>query len=595
MGIEHAERLAALRDQMAHAGITAYLVPRSDEFLGEYVPPHAERLAWLTGFSGSAGFALILADRAAVFSDGRYTLQLSQQVDRNLYQTGSMMGTGLIDWFADQQVAGLVIWFDPALHSVADIKRLESLLEPFAVTLRSIPGNLVDKIWRDQPDPPRTSVEPFLETFAGRSSAQKRQLIADQLSSDGYAAAVLADPADLAWLLNIRGRDVPHTPLALSAGVIYDDSSVDWIIDPIRVSDDILRSLGNAVRIVPPNMVPDMIMKMKAKVGREPVLMDDRKTSFQFAKLLEDRNVRLIFGKDPCIIPRACKTVAEQTAMRDAHRKDAVALIRFMMWFEENLPSGKLDELKIASKLEDFRARDPAFRGTSFDTIAGMGPNGAIIHYHANAATNRKIKPDSLLLLDSGAQYAGGTTDITRTFAVGTATEEMQAHYTAVLRAHIALASARFPHGTKGVQLDALPRAILWRDGLDYNHGTGHGVGCFLSVHEDAASISPRGQDVMLPGMIVSNEPGYYRAGDYGIRLENLVLCVASTNLPETFLEFETITLVPFDPQLARLSHMTSSERDWLAAYHTRIVDEIGPLLLPHERTWLEAVCGYFC
>lgn len=593
-----AEKLTALRAQMQEAGVAGYLVPRADEFLDEYVPPSAERLSWLTGFDGSAGFALVLPEHAVVMSDSRYTIQLKQQVDKAVFETADVGRDGIAGWLKKHDVANITIGFDPSLHSVAEIKRLEKETEALGANFRPVTENLIDRVWSDRPLSPRTSVEPFLEVFAGRSAAQKRELIADQLTTDGFAAAVLPSPADMAWLLNIRGRDVPHTPLALSMGVIYADGSVDWVIDPMRISPEIQRSLGNAVRIVPPENMADMVMKLKAKVGREPVLMDDRSTTYRLAQMLEDRNVRITLGKNPVIIPRACKTAEEQNSMRESHRKDAVAMIRFLHWLDEEAPKGKLDEMMVADKLISLRGMDPAWRDTSFDTIAGMGPNGAIVHYRATEKTNRKIKPDGLLLVDSGAQYAGGTTDITRTILVGEATDEMRTHYTAVLKAHIAMADAVFAKGTNGVQIDAIVRAPLWRQGMDFGHGTGHGVGCYLSVHEDGPRISSRGTEVLLPGMVVSNEPGYYREGEYGIRLENLVLVVPSTRATSTdqlFYEFETLSLVPFDPNLTRLSMLTQAEQEWLATYHTRILEVVGPMLAGPERRWLEAIIKYFC
>lgn len=594
------EKLAALRDEMARSGVQGYLVPRSDEFLGEYVPESAERLAWLTGFTGSAGFAVVLEARAAVFSDSRYTIQLGQQIDNLLFEAERLKPSALKGWIERHGVRGITMGFDPELHSVAEIKQIEVDLAPFDITLKPIvgsagiaQGNLIDRIWTHRPGAPRSSVEPFLEVFAGRSAAQKREQIADDLQRDGYAAAILPDPLDMAWLLNIRGRDVVHTPVALSFGIIYADSSVDWVIDPARVDAEIARSLGNAVRIVPPEGVSDMIMKLKARAGRDPVLMDEHKTTYRLAQLLDDRNVNLKFGKDPCCLPRACKNEAEQQAMRDAHRKDGVAVVRFLYWLAQEALIGKITEITIDEKLKFFRAKDPAWRDSSFDTIAGMGPNGAIVHYRAMPETARVIGPDGLLLIDSGAQYACGTTDITRVVAIGTPDSAMRDHYTKVLKAHIAMADAIFPAGTTGVQIDTITRTPLWRAGMDFAHGTGHGVGVYLSVHEDGVSISSRGTGVLQPGMIVSDEPGYYLEGQYGIRLENLVL-VKSSDRVAGQLEFETLTLVPFEPHLVKMSALTQDEKDWLAAYHTRVRDVIGPLLPDAERAWLDAVCGYF-
>lgn len=595
-----AHRVARLRAEMEKAGLDGYLVPRAGPYLGEYMAACDERLSWLTGFTGSAGLALILKERAVVMSDSRYTAQLKDEVDRKIFQTGDSTTQGVHGWMKQVNASGIKIGFDPALFGIGEIKRMGEQLEPLATTLAPLNDNLVDMIWNDQPEMPHTGVEPFLDIYAGLAAREKIQMISDELKRVGMAAAFMSDPADLAWLLNIRARDTEHTPVAFSRGVIYADGNVEWVIDPLRVPLDIKKNLGNVVQVTPPENLHETIMRLKSRVGKEPVLIDERYTSYRLAQMMEDRNITLKPGRSPVIIPRACKTVSEQKSIREAQIKDSVALIRFLAWFDGESPRGMLDEIGVADKLLSFRKLDPAFRGTSFDTIAGFGAHGALPHYRANEKTNKRITGDNLLLLDSGGQYVGGTTDITRTIAVGQPSEDMQMHYTSVLKAHIAVARAVFPRGTTGGFLDAVARAPLWARGLDFGHRLGHGVGCFMGVHEDAVSLTLRGQDTIEKGMYVSNEPAYYRVGEYGIRLENLVLVVDAPEMPvadgpQVFYTLDTVSLVPFDPSLTKLSMLNGEEKEWLVGYHTRILDVVGPLLPASDRAWLETVCKYFC
>lgn len=593
-------RVADLRAQMELLGIEGYLIPRASAYLGEYMSESDERLAWLTGFTGSAGIALVLKDRAVVMSDSRYTAQLREQVERTVFQTGDSVAQGIHGWLKQVGTENAKIGFDPALFSIGEIRKLTEQLVPLCITLEPIQDNLIDMIWHDRADPPHSGVEPFLDVYAGMAARDKIQMIADTLKQMNVAAAFLSDPADMAWLLNVRARDCPHIPIALSRGVIYADGQVEWVIDPLRVPLEIKKNLGNAVQITPPESLEETVMRIKARAVRDPVLIDERATSYRLAQMLEDRNIVLKPGRSPVVIPRACKTNAEQTSIREMQIKDAVALIRFLAWFDSEAPRGMLDEIGVADKLLSFRKLEPAFRGLSFDTIAGFGAHGALPHYRATAKTSKRITGDSLLLLDSGGQYVGGTTDITRTLAVGTPTDAMQEDYTAVLKAHIAVARAVFPRGTAGGFLDAIARAPLWARGLDFGHRLGHGVGCYLGVHEDAANLSMKGPPEALErGMYVSNEPAYYKTGAYGIRLENLVL-VVDADLPPgvtdgtMYYALDTVSLVPFDPALTKLSRLNREEKEWLAAYHTRILDTVGPLLPASDRAWLETVVRYF-
>lgn len=594
-----AVRLAAVRAQFARHGLGGYLVPRSDEYLGEYVPAGAERLSWLTGFTGSNGLAVVLADHAIVLTDPRYSIQVKNETDRRLYATSdrSQHPDGIKEWLQKVGAQGVTIGFDPRLHGIADIRNRRAQLEGLGIALRPVDENLIDTIWHDQPDIPHTGVESFLEAYAGLTSTDKRLMIGEQLQKSGVVAAFLSDPTDLAWLLNIRARDLAYTPIAFSRGLIYADGTVEWFIDPLRVSLEIRRNLGNAVNIVPPENMPDSIMRLKAKAGRDKVLVDERMTNYALAQMLEDRNIALQLGESPIIKPRAIKTVAEQNAIKDAHRKDAAAIVRFLAWFSDEAPHGRLDELGAVDKLLSFRKQDPAFRSQSFDTIAGYAANGAIVHYHVTPKTNKRITGNGLLLMDSGAQYVGGTTDITRVLLMGEATDDMCTHYTAVLKSHIAVARAVFPVGAVGSFIDAVARGPLWRQGLDFGHRVGHGVGCYLSVHEPAADLSAKSQDELKLGMVLSNEPGYYRDDHYGIRLESLVIVTPMGRVladGRDVLGFETITLVPFDPSLTKLSMLDADEKLWLSTYHQHVINEIGPLVDPATRAWLGTVCTYF-
>ncbi len=594
MMLSQSERIAALRSEMVKVGVDGYLIPRGDEYLGEYVPPCNERLEWVTGFTGSNGVALLVATKGVVVTDARYGIQVRAQVDRKFFETTDQFNDGLVKFIQKHKIQNVTIGFDPAVHGIAAIRNLRAQLDPFGIILKPIDGNLVDRIWHDRPLAPHSGVEAFLETYAGLSAADKRTIIAEKLNDMGVAAAFLADPTDIAWLLNVRARDLAMVPVALSRAVIYADGTVEWVIDPLRVPLEVKRNLGNAVSIMPPESFPETIMRLKSRALRDPVLVDERMTSYAIAQMMEDRNIILKLGTSPVVIPRACKTSAEQQSIRDAHRRDAVALIRFLSWFEGEVGRGQLDELAVADKILWFRKQDPAFRGPSFETIAGYGSNGAIVHYRADENTSRKIMGNGLLLLDSGGQYVGGTTDITRVLAVGDPTDEMRVHYTTVLKSHIAVARAVFPRGTSGAFLDALSRAPLWVGGIDYGHRLGHGVGCFLSVHEPSVDLSAKGRDEIFLGMLISNEPGYYREGEYGIRLENLVLVVPADMVGPEYRTLDTVSLVPFDPALTKLSMLSAEEKEWLSAYHTRILDEIGPMLPQADRMWAEMTCRYF-
>ncbi len=586
-----AERLAALRAALAAAGVDGFLVPRADEHLGEYVPAAAERLAWLTGFTGSAGLAVVLADRAAaVFTDGRYTLQLAQQTDPALWERRHSIDEPPQDWLT-QHAAGRRIGYDPWLHAEPQLARFEAA----GVTLVPLEPNPLDTVWADRPPPPASPVAPHPLEFAGLPSAEKREAAAAALREAGEAACVLSDPSSIAWLLNIRGADVPFTPLPLSFALLRADGSADLFLDPARCDAAARAWLGNDVAVRPRS---ELGPALDALAGRR-VRVDAEATPAWFARRLRAAGAELRNGEDPCRLPRACKNAVERDGARAAHRRDAVALARFLRWFAEAAPAGRETEMSAAARLLALRAEaGPEFRGESFPAISGAGPHGAIVHYRVTADSDRAIGANECYLIDSGAQYRDGTTDVTRTLWTGpdAPPAELRERVTRVLRGHVALATLRFPAGVAGPHLDAIARRPLWDAGLDYDHGTGHGVGSFLSVHEGPAAFSRAAKPVPLrEGMILSDEPGFYETGAYGIRLENLLLVRRAAELAgarKPFLEFETLTLAPFDRRLIAPALLTEAERAWLDAYHARVAAEVAPLLDPATAAWLRAACA---
>ncbi|HEX9466022.1 MAG TPA: aminopeptidase P family protein [Alphaproteobacteria bacterium] len=586
-------RLEAFRAELARRQLAGFVLARGDEHQGEYVAPRAERLAWLTGFTGSAGLAVILAARAAVLTDGRYTLQVRTQVDIGLFETRHITEQPAGDWLAENAKPGDRIGFDPRLATPDGIARLRAGAERAGATLVAVDDNPVDAVWTGQPPPPISPTVPHDVRFAGRNSADKRADLAERLKKDDYAAAVLSDPASVAWLLNIRGGDVPHTPLALSFAILHADASVELFIDPRKLTPAARTELGNGVRVAGPDELgPALEALGKGRNGHKPrVLTDSATGSVWISSRLEKGGAAGVRGTDIAALPKARKNAIELAGTRAAHVRDGAALSRFLAWFAAEAPTARLHEVEVAERLFEFRRGGAGFRDTSFDTIAGAGPNGAIVHYRAMPATSRKIEPDMLFLLDSGAQYLDGTTDVTRTLAVGRPSAQQRDRFTRVLKGHIALARARFPRGTSGSQLDTLARTALWEAGLDYDHGTGHGVGSYLAVHEGPQRISKVPNTVGLePGMIVSNEPGYYKTGEYGIRLENLIAVQRLGEDPAadgpTF-GFETLTLAPFDRALVDVPLLTAREIEWLDAYHARVRDTLAPLVDEATRAWL--------
>ncbi|MGB0625516.1 MAG: aminopeptidase P family protein [Alphaproteobacteria bacterium] len=582
-----ADRLGALRARLDEAGLDGFVVPHADAHQNEFLPPDAERLAWLTGFTGSAGTAVVLRERAAIFVDGRYTLQVRDQADGDLYEFRHLIEEPVAGWLTEHLPAGARLGYDPWLHTKSQAERLARAADRAGAELVPVAENPLDATWTDRPPAPRTPVVPHEGRFAGRDSAVKRTEIAEIIKGGGADATVLTQPDSIAWLLNIRGADVDHTPLPLSFAILHADASVDWFVAAEKLTDELAPHLGDRVRVHVPEAFADAL---EGLAGRRVLVSADTAAAWVFDRLADAEVLR---GDDPVTRPKAIKNTTELEGTRVAHLRDALALARFLHWLDCTAPGGGVDEMSAAAKLEDFRRTGEHFRDTSFDTISGAGPNGAIVHYRVTPGTKRALGDGELYLVDSGAQYLDGTTDVTRTIAIGTPTDEMRDRFTRVLKGHIALAALRFPAGTTGAQIDAFARAALWQAGIDYDHGTGHGVGSYLGVHEGPQRISKAGGSVALaPGMIVSNEPGYYRAGEYGIRIENLVAVSPAEDIvggERPMLGFETLTLAPIDRRLIDTVLLDRAEREWLDAYHARVASEVGPLLDGDVRDWLMA------
>ncbi len=574
-------RLAALREVMAAEGVDAFLVPRADAFQGEYVAPRDERLAWLTGFTGSAGFCAVLAGTAGLFVDGRYTLQAAQQVDHGAFNVVPWPQTKLADWLAGHLRSGGTVGFDPWLHTVKEIADLRAKGEDHGLTYREC-ANLVDSVWPEQPDPPRGAFRVHPDALAGESHGDKRARLATELAGAGHAAAVLTSPDSIAWLLNIRGSDIRCNPVPHAFALLHETGAVELFADPAKVTADVRAHFGAEVALHPPEAFATRLAELTA-----PVRIDPASAPVAVERALPQP----VHGADPCVLPKARKTAAEIAGMEAAHRRDAAAMCRFLAWLDEAAPTGTLTEIAVVARLEEERRRAPELVEISFDTICGAGPHGAIVHYRVTTETDAPVTPGDLLLIDSGGQYVDGTTDITRTVATGPVTDAQREAFTLVLKGMIAIHRARWPKGVAGRDLDALARIALWRAGRDYDHGTGHGVGAALSVHEGPQRLS-RVSDVALEaGMVLSNEPGYYRAGEWGIRLENLVHVVPAPPVEGTdareMLSFATLTWVPIDRRLVDPRLLDRDEAAWLDAYHADVRARVGPLVEGAAADWL--------
>ncbi|MHA6344500.1 aminopeptidase P family protein [Roseivivax sp. CAU 1761] len=573
-------RLAALRAEMARAGLDGFLVPRADVHQGEYVAPRDARLAWLTGFTGSAGHCVVLAERAAVFADGRYRVQVRQQV-ADVFEKVDWPETTLADWIAGALPEGGTLGFDPWLVTLAQLRQLEERL-PGRRLSRS--ENLVDRCWDDQPAPPAGAVSAQPEALAGRGRDDKIAALAGDLGQAG--TAVITQPDSIAWLLNIRGSDIPRNPVPHGFALLHADATVTLFIDAGKL-DGLAGGLGDRVTCRAPEAFGAALGQLSGSVRIDPATCP-----VAVVDILQGAGCDLVEADDPCLLPKACKTETEIAGARAAHQRDAAAMVRFLAWLDAQEP-GTLSEIDVVRRLEAERRATGALLDISFETIAGAGPHGAIVHYRVTEASDARVEAGQLLLVDSGGQYRDGTTDITRTIAVGPPGEEERANYTRVLRGMIAVSRLRWPAGLSGADLEAVARVPLWEAGLDYAHGTGHGVGSYLSVHEGPQRLARTGRVALRPGMILSNEPGFYREGAYGIRIENLVAVQPAPDLPGAtvaeMLTFETLTYVPLDRRLIVPEMLTAAERDWIDAYHATCRARLAPVVEGDAALWLDA------
>jgi Xaa-Pro aminopeptidase len=583
-----ARHLPLIREAMAAQGLDGFLVPHEDEHQNEYLPAANDRLGWMTGFTGSAGAAVVLTDKAALFVDGRYALQAPQQVDQALFEIHDLVDGGPSAWLKSTVKTGQVIGYDPRLHSPDSLAHLRQAVEQAGGTLKPLSQNPLDAAWGvARPAQPAAPVVPHALDHAGEASADKRRRVAQAMNSD---AAVLTAPSSIAWLFNVRGGDVIRTPLPLAQAILRRDGTATVFIDPAKVSPGLAEWLGPEVQIAAPETLEPALKALAGQV----VSIDPAQSSAWYFDQLEAAGARVYRMPDPCALPRAAKNPVEVEGSRRAHRRDGAALTRFLHWVAtRNAP---VDEVDAVQTLEGFREATGMLKDLSFDTIAGAGPNGAVVHYRPTVRTRRAAQPGDLLLVDSGSQYLDGTTDVTRTVAIGEPSAEMRQRFTLVLKGHLALSRVRFPVGTTGSALDALARAALWSRGLDYDHGTGHGVGSYLGVHEGPQGIYKRASTVALqPGMIVSNEPGYYKTGEYGIRIENLQVVTPPTDIPggeRPMLGFEPLTLAPIDRKLIDVDLLDAVERAQMDAYHARVLAEIGPQLEGDAAAWLRDACA---
>ena len=590
-------RLAALRDQLKTDRLDGFVVPICDEHMSEYVGAYAQRLAWLTGFGGSAGAAVVLPEEAAIFVDGRYTIQVREQVDGRLWSYQSTLETSLPQWLAAHAPKGGRIGYDPWLHTRSWVLAATKALADKGADLVAVDHNPVDQVWADQPSPSAAKLRVLDDQYTGQSSADKRQQVADWLVKEQLDAAIISALDSVAWTFNIRGSDVDRTPVALSFAILNKDSTADLYVDPAKIDDKIVQHLGNAVRVHDRAAFTPALAAMS---GQRVAVDPERAVAAIFDRLAKG-GAQIVEHRDPTILPKAVKNPVEQAGHRAAQKRDGAALSRFLHWMTLEAPKGGQTELSAAAKLEEFRKATGKLVDLSFDTISGAGPNAAICHYKVDEASNRAVEPNSIYLVDSGGQYLDGTTDVTRTIWIGPGdpTPEMKDRFTRVLKGHIALARAVFPEGTRGSQLDTLARQYLWDAGLDYAHGTGHGVGAFLSVHEGPQRIAKAagGQagtdEALLPGMILSNEPGYYKAGAYGIRTENLVLVEERKidGAEGRYFGFETLTFAPIDRALVDTNLLTRDELRWWDDYHAKVLEIVGPQLDGAARDWLAQSC----
>jgi Xaa-Pro aminopeptidase len=583
-------RVAALRTELARRGLTGFVVPRSDRHQNEYVPASEERLAWLTGFTGSAGAAIVLMERAVLFVDGRYTLQVREQVDTSLFTIEHLVETPPDRWIETNLTSADRLGYDPWLHTVESAERLAKACAAAGATLVAVEPDLIDAIWRDRPAPPLGAVTLHDLRFAGEGAEEKLARIRAELAKLRADALVVSDPHAVAWAFNIRGADVAHTPLPLAFAVVPQTGRAALFVDGRKLSNDVRDRLEGLADVREP---ADFVQALAALgQARKTVKLDQATAADALARLVITHGGKVARGACPIALMKAVKNQVEISGARAAHIRDGAAVTRFLAWFDREAARGTLTEIDAVAALEGFRRDTGLLKDISFPTISGAGPDGAIVHYRVTSKTNRAIAPGELFLIDSGGQYQDGTTDITRTVAVGEPTAEMRERFTRVLKGHIAIARAVFPDGTTGAQIDSFARQFLWAQGLDFDHGTGHGVGSYLSVHEGPARISKLGTTALRRGMILSNEPGYYKAGAYGIRIENLVLVVEAAAPPgaeKPLNAFETLTLAPIDRRLIVANMLTPEETEWLDGYHARVAQTLSPLVDAETRAWLAA------
>lgn len=585
--------LPRLRETLKSAGLDGFYVPHEDEYQNEYLPDANERLGWTTGFTGSAGCALIFADRAVVFVDGRYTLQAADQLAPELFETVGLPDPGPFGWLATQSLQGLTIGYDPKLMSPNDVAALSSAATKAGATVRAVEHNPIDLAWgSERPAQPCAPAVGHALKHAGLSSSDKRASIAGALAESGADAAVITAPASIAWLFNIRGGDVSHSPLPLGRAILRADGKADLFLDEAKASPGLLNHLGNDVALRPLSQLEEAL----GALSGHAVSLDPDVASAWFFDQVSQSGATIIRERDPVALPKACKNTAEIDGTRRAHERDGVAVTRFLRWLDTEAQSGEITEIDAALKLEAFRDELDGLRDLSFQTISGAGPNGALPHYRVSTASNRKLEKGTLYLVDSGGQYLDGTTDVTRTVPIGEPSADMCRHYTLVLQGHISLATARFPEGTTGTHLDTLARDALWRAGLDFDHGTGHGVGVYLGVHEGPQRIA-KGWNAtpLMPGMIVSNEPGFYKDGAYGIRIENLQYVTGPAPIhggERDMLGFECLTFAPLSRDLIDTALLSPGEHAWIDAYHRRVLEIIGPDLEDEDAAWLERACA---
>jgi Xaa-Pro aminopeptidase len=587
------ERVTRLRDELKRRNLDGFIIPRQDEFQGEYVAPYAERLRWLTGFAGSWGLAILMRDRGAIFVDGRYTIQVRKQVDTSIFTPRHLVEEPPSEWLEKELKSGEVLGYDPWLMTADQIARFEKAAAKAGARLVAADSNPLDAIWTDQPKRPMKPVSVQPTQFSGRSSKDKLDDVSKSLEKAGADAVVLTQPDSVAWAFNIRGGDVAYTPVVLSYAILHRQGEAELFIDETKLPEDAVAHLKGNVRIRAPREIEASLAALGQKKAR--VLIDPDWTPERIRAVLTASGAEIVPGPDPTRLPKARKNAVEQEGARAAQKRDGVAMSRFLCWLDEAAPKGNHDEVTVAEKLAEFRAAGGMLKDLSFDSISGVGPNAAIPHYRVSKASALPLKKDQIYLIDSGAQYQDGTTDITRTVIIGAPTHEMKNRFTRVLKGMIALSRIRFPKGTCGSQLDVLARQPQWMAGLDFDHGTGHGVGSYLSVHEGPARINKSDRTPLEPGMILSNEPGYYKEGQYGIRIENLILVrepEAISGGERPMMQFETLTLCPIDRRLIEPGLLHPEELSWLNAYHARVLREIGAFLEGSELEWLKRACA---